>query len=290
VATLGLPLVGYLYVLGEHRDWWGGSTTDALTVMSCASVVGGFTWAAARGLAGADRRRAQAIAELTDLRIDLERQVQDRVAQLQRGRNQIAVLEDRQRIAADLHDIVIQRLFAAGMFLQSGGATVADPEVRYRVDAAVEAMDAAIRDLRASIFELGGRVSTRQVLTSAIDEVCSESARVLGFNPDVIVDDPDLDAERVRDDILAVLREALANVARHAGATRVAVELRSYAGAVSLTVADDGKGITAGARSSGTRNMTERARDHGGDCTWTAVRPHGTKVHWFLPASVVADA
>src|SRR5437879_5976506 len=77
------------------------------------------------------------------------------VSQLERGRAQLAILEDRHRIAADLHDIVIQRLFAAGMYLEGASAMVTDPKARERVDAAVEAMDTAIKDLRASIFELG---------------------------------------------------------------------------------------------------------------------------------------
>lgn len=283
VALVGLPVVGGLALLGERRGLYGSTAAIAIVVVVCAFIVAGVSWLAALGLVRTEHRRARAMAELTALKIDLERQVHDRAAMLQRRRNEIAVLEDRQRIAADLHDIVIQRLFAAGMFLQGTGPLTSDPDTRYRVDAAVEAMDAAIKDLRASIFELGARREAPTDLTTAIDDVCLESARVLGFIPDVIVDDPHLLADRVRDDILAVVREALANVARHAHATHVEVELRCLAGRVVLTITDDGRGMSEAAHRSGTRNMAERARVHGGDCTWSAARPHGTVVHWELP-------
>jgi signal transduction histidine kinase len=287
VALIGLPIVGAIGLVGERHDLYDSTTTAALIVVACALIVGGVTWAAAVRLSRTDRGRTQAINELTELKIDLERQVQKRAAQLQRRRNEIAVLEDRQRIAADLHDIVIQRLFAAGMFLQGGGTLTTDPDTRSRVDAAVESMDAAIKDLRASIFELGGKREVPNDLATAVDDICVESARVLGFLPNLIVDDPRADADRVRDDILAVLREALANVARHARASEVEVVLRSCDGLVSLSVTDDGVGMTETGRSSGTRNMAERARDHGGDCTWTAVQPTGTCVHWYMPIAAV---
>lgn len=284
VALLGLPLIGLLCLLAQRAGAVDGGATIALLVIICAVTVGLMTWAAALRLARVDLGRSSAMDELTYLKTDLERQVQERAHQLQRRRNQIAVLEDRQRIAADLHDIVIQRLFAAGMFLQGGATDDDDPATTQRVNTALEAMDNAIRDLRASIFELGGRGALDGDLTTAVDDVCGESAHILGFRPEVTVDDPDWEADDVRDDILAVLREALANVARHAGATSVDVVLRSAAGVVSLTITDDGRGMAdAPARSSGTRNMQDRARQHGGDCRWTAVEPHGTRVSWQVP-------
>lgn len=284
VALLGLPVLGALALLAQRHHLFPATTTAAVVVVACAVVVSVVSWDAAHRLARLERRRAAAITELTELKVDLERQVSRRASQLQQRHNEIAVLEDRQRIAADLHDVVIQRLFAAGMFLQGGAATAADPDTRHRLDTAVESMDAAIKDLRASIFELGGRREPTN-LTSAVDDVCVESARVLGFMPDLIVDDPDYCAERVRDDILAVLREALANVARHAQARSVAVVLRSDGTAISLTVTDDGVGMGATRRASGTRNMLARAREHGGDCNWSPVEPHGTRVCWTLPVA-----
>jgi len=289
VAVLGLPFLGLLCVLGERAGWISDATTSALIVVLCVVTVGVFTWLAARKLARVDRRRAQAIAELTELRIDLERQAQDRAQQLQRRHNEIAVLEDRQRIAADLHDIVIQRLFAAGMYLQSG-AQDADPGTRKRVDDAVETMDTVIKDLRASIFELGARPHRPIDTTSAVSGVCAEAARVLGFEPDILIDDPDEDANALREDILAVLREALANVARHAEATAVGVVLRVRDKQLSLSITDNGKGIDKQSHRSGTRNMELRAREFGGACTWTRLHPCGTKVLWHVPVGTPTHA
>jgi signal transduction histidine kinase len=282
VALVALPVVGALALLGQRHDLYNATTSAAVIVVGCAVIVGVVTWDAAQRLSRADRRRAQAITELTELKDGLERQAEERVAQLQRRRDEIAVLEDRQRIAADLHDIVIQRLFAAGMFLQGGAAR--DSDTRLRVETAVEAMDAAIKDLRASIFELGGGGrEPMSDLATAMGHVCIESARVLGFTPMLRIDDPQAMADGARGDILAVLREALANVARHAGASQVEVALRCDARVVELTVTDDGAGMRASGRVSGTRNMAERARERGGECTWTPVQPHGTHVRWYIP-------
>jgi signal transduction histidine kinase len=289
VALVALPVVGALGLLGERHNLYNATTTAALIVVAFAVILGLVTWDAAQRLSRADRRRAQALAELTELKDELEQQVQQRVAQLHRRRNEIAVLEDRQRIAADLHDVVIQRLFAAGMYLQAGTARTPDADTQQRMETAVEAMDAAIKDLRASIFELGGRRESPSDLPTAMDHVCIESARVLGFVPALLVDDPQAKAERARSDILAVLREALANVARHAQASEVDVVLRCQNGYVELTVTDDGVGMRAPAGLSGTRNMIERARDLGGSCTWTAVEPHGTRVHWYMPTLAAAE-
>lgn len=288
-AVIGLPLVGLFARLGQQADWYSSGMTLAITSVAGALVVAVVTWAAAHRLARADRYRAQAMGELTELKVDLERQVKERAAQLQQRGSEIAVLQDRQRIAADLHDIVIQRLFAAGMFLQGGAAQIVDAGARRRMDTAVEAMDAAIKDLRASIFDLGGKRQLRADLTTAVDDVCNEAARVLGFTPELIVDDPHLDAELARDDLLAVLREALSNVAKHAQATRVAVVVRSLHGVVSLTVTDDGLGMNPAGYRSGTRNMAERAWEYGGDCLWDAVEPRGTRVHWQVPAQTTVD-
>ncbi len=283
VGLLGLPSVGGVVVVGERHGLYAGASTAALVVVACVLVLAAVAWTAARSLTAIDRRRILAIDELTDLKLDLQRQVVERATQLQRRRDEISILEDRQRIAADLHDGVIQRLFAAGMFLQGSAAGTTDPDARGRLDAAVETMDGAIKDLRTSIHELGrpGMVSD---FSNAVDAVCTEAARALGFLPEVTVDDPENRAEDVRTDVLEVLREALSNVAEHAAASRVDVVLRSRSGFLWLTVTDDGNGMGRAAGGRGTRDMVKRARDHGGDCTWVAVQPHGTRVQWYVPA------
>jgi signal transduction histidine kinase len=285
LALVGLPLLGLLCLVGRRRGWFDDvATTIAVLVVVCAVALGYVAWVAARSISRLDRRRERALRELTEFKDDLERQVVERAGQLERHGGHIAVLEDRQRIAADLHDIVIQRLFAAGMYLQGANHPGSDPEVRDRINTAVEAMDIAIKDLRHSIFELGGGAVLPVDLTTAVDEVCAEAARILRFRPDVTVDDPDFEAETVRDDLLAVLRESLANVARHAAAGSVDVVVRAADGRVSLTVTDDGRGMGNPTHSSGTRNMAERARQLGGECTWSSVEPSGTRVHWQVPA------
>jgi signal transduction histidine kinase len=144
-------------------------------------------------------------------------------------------------------------------------------------------MDAAIKDLRASIFELGGRGTIAADVGAAIEDICAESAGMLGFRPDTTVDDPRLRARDFRDEVLTALREALANVARHAGARHVDVTLRARDGVLVLKVTDDGRGRGADEPGTGARIMTESARRHGGDCTWTPVQPHGTQVRWTVP-------
>lgn len=287
LAVIGLPLIGFLCLLARREDWFDNvATTIAVLVVVVGIIVGLLSWVAARRIERIDSRRERTLLELTDLKEDLERQVTERAGQVQRHGGHIAVLEDRQRIAADLHDIVIQRLFAAGMYLQGANHPGADPDVRDRITTAVEAMDVAIKDLRHSIFELGGGMATPVDITTAVDEIITDATRILGFRPDVIVDDPDFLAETVRDDLLAVLRESLANVARHAAASEADVVIRSGDDGVSLTITDNGKGMGETTHNSGTRNMAERARQRGGDCTWTPVAPSGTRVSWHVPAAL----
>jgi signal transduction histidine kinase len=244
------------------------------------------TWAAAVRLARIDRGRLTAIDDLTRLTDDLENQAQRRASQLEQGRAQLAILEDRHRIAADLHDVVIQRLFAAGMYLEGANAGVTDTKARERIDATVEAMDTAIKDLRASIFELGSSGDGPVTLDSAVLKVCHETSRVLGSVPIVEITDLDGRAEPARDDILAVVREALSNVAKHASATRTKVILHASVRGVVLTVEDDGVGMGTPTRASGTANIRDRARRWGGTCVWQAVEPHGTRVVWEIPDPV----
>ena len=283
LAVLGLPLIGTCCVGARRAGWLDDDTTVALTVVLSTIVFAAATWTSSVRASRIDAQRQATTADLTELKTTLERQVAARAEQLRSRHDEIAVLEDRQRIAADIHDVVIQRLFAAGMFLH--GTRAADPDTQQRIDTAIESMDTAIKELRASIFELGGSAGSTLDLATALDDVCTDAARVLGFRPDIIVDDPDHEAETVRDDLLAVVRESLSNVARHAGAGAVDVVLRSGHGLISLTVTDDGTGMTTTPHSSGTRNMAERARQRGGDCVWTTVQPHGTRVWWHVPGT-----
>ncbi|MGC4807439.1 GAF domain-containing protein [Micromonospora sp. DT233] len=200
----------------------------------------------------------------------------------QEERELLVVLEDRERIARDLHDVVIQRLFATGLQLQSG-AMNARPDVAKRINAAVDDLDATIRDIRRTIFEL--RTPMSAALRTEIREAVDVAAGSLGFRPALELTGPIDSAvpEPIRPDLTAVLREALSNAVRHAEASRVSVAVLVDGGWVTVTVVDDGKGCDPAAARSGLVNLRERAERHGGEF---AIRPaigRGTELHWRVP-------
>jgi signal transduction histidine kinase len=204
-------------------------------------------------------------------------------AQAQRDRSMIAVLEDRDRIARDLHDLVIQRLFATGLQLQGMYKTVR-PDMQERMGRAVEDIDATITDLRAAIFELHhrpGEVSLRADVGSLV----AEYADALGFRPRLTCTGP-LDTAvpaAVRPQILAAIRESLSNVVRHAQATQVTVEVSVTSDEVVARVTDNGVGLPPDGRQSGLRNLRERAAALGGAVHIGPNDPTGTAVELRAP-------
>ncbi|MEH0935877.1 sensor histidine kinase [Micromonospora psammae] len=201
----------------------------------------------------------------------------------QEERELLVVLEDRERIARDLHDVVIQRLFATGLQLQSAAPMAARPEVAKRINAAVDDLDATIRDIRRTIFEL--RTPMSAALRTEIREAVDLAAESLGFRPVLELDGPIDSAvpDPVRPDLTAVLREALSNAVRHAQARRVAVAVRVDAHQVAVTVTDDGVGCDPAAARGGLVNLRERAERHGGEFEVRRVEPHGTELNWCVP-------
>ncbi|WP_229075573.1 GAF domain-containing sensor histidine kinase [Actinoplanes sp. DH11] len=206
-------------------------------------------------------------------------------ARAQEERELLAVLEDRERIARDLHDVVIQRLFATGMQLQAAAAPQAvRPDVAKRINAAVDDLDATIRDIRRSIFEL--RAPVGAALRTELRDTVDAAAATLGFRPALETSGPVESA--VPDDVVpeltAVLREALSNVARHARATDVRVSVRVAGGELILQVRDDGVGMDPALARGGVVNMGERAHDLGGAFE---IGPGpdggGTLVTWRVP-------
>jgi signal transduction histidine kinase len=200
--------------------------------------------------------------------------------------HRLSLLEDQERIARDLHDTVIQRLFATGLSLQGATRLIRDDEVRRRVEAAVEELDTTVRHIRTVIFDVEaprfGSASTRRQVV----ELTREAARALGFQPRVSFDGP-VDVEvssDVADDLLPVLREALSNVARHAQAQSVTV-LVTVGSDVVLLVGDDGVGPPSDVQSSGhgLTNMRARAERHGGRFTIRRGDTGGTVVEWRVP-------
>ncbi|MEU7103768.1 GAF domain-containing protein [Streptomyces sp. NPDC046215] len=207
---------------------------------------------------------------------------------------ELAVLHDRDRIARDLHDLAIQRLFATGMTLQSATRLIERPEAAERVGRAVNDLDATIQIIRSTIFGLrttgGGRGGPS--LRRDMAETAQAAARTLGFPPSLRIEGPvdtDVPAE-LAEQVLAVAAEALSNAARHARARRVDIVL-AVTDRVTLTVTDDGVGVggehagrPAAGHTGGLANMRDRAALHGGTLTVGVPAPAGgTRIVWSVP-------
>jgi signal transduction histidine kinase len=203
-------------------------------------------------------------------------------AQAQEERQLLVVLEDRERIARDLHDVVIQRLFAAGLGLQSMSRLVVREDLRTRLEQTVTDLDTTIRDIRTAIFELRAPVAS---LHGEVIDAVDAAAGSLGFRPALRVSGPIDHAvpDALRAEVLAVLREALSNVVRHAHAHVVEVEVTVGADRIMLQVADDGTGIATSGGGNGLENMRRRADKLGGEFTAASAEPHGTVITWMVP-------
>jgi signal transduction histidine kinase len=204
-------------------------------------------------------------------------------ARAQADRSRLAIFEERDRIARDLHDLVIQRLFATGLGLQSLSRTV-DEAAADRLTAFVEDVDQTIREIRSTIFGLQDRHEGDD-FRAEVNRVLAEMRPVLGLSPRLVMSGP-VGAgvpDSVRPHVLAVLREALSNAARHAAATSVEVELH-VGKQVTLTVRDDGVGVDPTSRRSGLLNMQQRAVRLGGDMTVERADAGGTRLVWTVPA------
>lgn len=206
------------------------------------------------------------------------------LAEHRRHAEQVAVFEDRDRIARDLHDLVIQRLYATGMSLQGAVSQVSSPEVAQRVSTAVDALDDTIKEIRTSIFGLQTRQEAKLPgLRARVLQVVDEMTGVLGFPPGLILDGRLDDVpEDAAEHLLSVLREALANAARHSGASKVEVRVRA-AGDLSLIVRDNGSGIKDTGRRSGLNNLDQRALSLGGSFRVAPAADGGTELDWQVP-------
>jgi signal transduction histidine kinase len=204
---------------------------------------------------------------------------------------ELALLEDRERIARDLHDSVIQRLFATGLSLQGAAGLIrTDPaSAADRVEGAVDDLDLTVKQIRSAIFALEpmGRAAESGVRSQVLDLV-RESDPALGFEPTVLFDGP-VDTstpDGLAGDLLATLREALSNVARHARASRVDVVVAVDDATLVLRVTDDGVGPPASdrRRGHGLENMAARAARRGGSFDIRPGTTSGTVVEWRVPA------
>jgi signal transduction histidine kinase len=202
-----------------------------------------------------------------------------------------ALMEDRDRIARDLHDSVIQRLFAIGLSLQGTARMVARPEAAARIGEAIDSIDETIRELRKAIFDIELTIDSEGLYAKVLDLV-RELSPVLGFDPQVSVAGPVDRAATgtMTEAVLAVLREALTNVAKHAHATGVSVVL-SAADELRVVVADDGKGMGREPGAGlGLNNMQQRAERFGGGMEIGKSREEGTRVAWHVPLDPALEA
>ncbi|MCP2170173.1 sensor histidine kinase [Goodfellowiella coeruleoviolacea] len=209
-------------------------------------------------------------------------------ARAQEDRQRLAVFEDRDRIARDLHDLVIQRLFAIGLGLQGTTRLVDSPEAAGRLSGFVEELDQTIREIRRSIFSLQEAPDGPVSLRGELLRVAQDSTAGLGFEPTLSMDGPldSLVPDALRPDVLATLRETLSNTARHAHARAVLVRIAvDHTGTrLRLVVQDDGRGMpTPAPRRSGLANITERAARWHGTCEVDSAPGRGTTVSWTVP-------
>jgi signal transduction histidine kinase len=200
---------------------------------------------------------------------------------------QLVVFADRDRIGRDLHDQAIQRLFAAGMTLQTVLKMTEKTAVRDRVSHVVADLDDTIKVIRSTIFALQEHESAGHSggLRAQVLQVCQDSTDLLGFAPAVRFTGPiDYQApEQAVEHVVAVTREALSNTARHSGAPRVAVDLETGDGLLRLRITDNGVGSSVDSRRSGLANMEDRARDLGGMFTAGPGENGGTEIRWEIP-------
>ncbi|MDQ2812403.1 MAG: GAF domain-containing protein [Actinomycetota bacterium] len=225
------------------------------------------------GFTEADLGMAASFASHAAVAMELARARTDQIA--------LAQAEDHDRIAGDLHDHVIQELFALGMRMQ-GHAARGDPVAAELVNSYVDTLDEVIKKVRTSIFGLHHPRAAPAGLSARVTEIIEEHAAQLGFTAGIRFAGP-LDPgpdEALADDILAVTREALSNCARHAHATAVTISLVLQDGLVTLDITDNGRGLGTPARSSGLSSMRRRAERNGGTFQLTTPADGGTRLAW----------
>jgi PAS domain S-box-containing protein len=209
------------------------------------------------------------------------------VSDRQKTMERIALLRDRERIGRDIHDMVIQRIFAAGMSIQGVVGLVGSQDVRDRLNEVTDHLDETIRQLRQAIFEIG-QSDERQSLSSQLASIVVERGQHLGFVPDLrVVGQLDELPDFVADQLIATLTESLSNVARHADANEARVTIEYGDGQISLMVEDNGVGIARRPKTrGGLSNMMWRAAELGGSCAIEANQPSGTRLVWEVPLTV----
>ncbi|GAA1018231.1 histidine kinase [Acrocarpospora pleiomorpha] len=208
------------------------------------------------------------------------------LAEVRQDAERLSLLEDRDRIAKDLHDVVIQRLFAVAMTLMSTVRLVEHPEASGRLRHAIDELDETIRQIRSTIFALQvPRDEAEPSLRARIVDLVESARGHLGFMPGLRLEGPLDNAvpAPVAAHVLAVLQEALSNLVRHAKASRADVSAEVTGGQIILLVEDNGIGLPGDGRRSGLRNLEERASQLGGTFQADAPDTGGTRLTWSAP-------
>ncbi|TMR90699.1 GAF domain-containing protein [Nonomuraea basaltis] len=227
---------------------------------------------------GADQQMLESFADQAAVALEL--------AEARRDAERLGLLEDRDRIAKDLHDVVIQRLFATAMTLMSTVRLVERPEAAKRLQHSIDELDETIRQIRSSIFALQTpREDTAPSLRTQIVDLVEGAGAHLGFMPGLRMEGQidTLVPETVAEHLLAVLREALSNVVRHSRATRAEVAVEVADDRLALVVTDNGVGLGEKGRRSGLRNFEERAARLGGAAELDVPEKGGTRLRWHVP-------
>lgn len=263
----------------DSFDWPQAGPTFVVPLAGGDRVIGALTVSRAPGarrFSAADLELASEFAAQASVAIE--------IARGRRDRSRLELSEDRGRIARDLHDHVIQRLFGAGLSLQS--AAVRHPEVSETILDQVDAIDAAIAEIRTVVFALSSSDRVRgQTLRHRLLDLVAELDSSLDTSPRLSFLGPVdlLVRAELAEDVIAVIRESLTNVARHAQASWCEVEVAVEAEELRIRVDDDGVGFVAGGRASGTANLSERAAQRGGDYAIDTRPDGGTRVVWTVP-------
>jgi len=213
-------------------------------------------------------------------------------ARMQLQLRDLALTEERERIARDLHDTVIQRLFAVGLSLQGSTRGEIPPALSVKLDRAIDDLDGTIREIRSTIFAISQSDGVEApTMRKRVLDLCDDAAGQLGLDLSVSIEGPleELVGTKAADSLLAALRETLSNVIRHAEASRAEVEVAVSSSALRLIVRDDGQGLPAEPRRAGRGllNLSARAEALGGHCEIGHGPSGGTELTWTI--TEVAD-
>ena len=200
---------------------------------------------------------------------------------------QLALVDERERIGRDLHDIVLQRLYGMGLHVQAISVG-SPPATAERLEGVVDEIDRVISEVRTIVFTLGSG-GGNGTLGQELADVIAQSSRLLGSTPHLRIDGPleSVLSDEARTEMIASMREALGNVARHAGATTVDVEILVGDGEVTMRVVDDGVGppdeVGQPRHGNGLLNLRARASALGGECALSTGSTGGAVLSWSVP-------